>query len=609
MEDYGLSLLDVVKHAVKTVIRGLDKNDRFSLVSFHSTAEVELELLEMNEAGKKKAETITMGLRPLDCTNLWDGLKFGMEVMRKRKEQNRLAACLLLTDGQPNVEPPGGHLNAFRKYKDQHQFLSCFLNTFGFGYGINSDLLTELSEEGSGIYNFIPDSGFVGTAFVNTLSNLLSTFAHKTQVLVEPAEGCALEKNVRGVTQQVTSWGTTITIGSVQYGQSRDVVFTLNVPKEILEKGTDFVTVTLKYETHEGEKKSAEAEGGAKIGYDAGVEEHMTRLAGASLLFDSAKTDSDRTALTQKVSKFLDAAKKARDVSKNTTELMKDFDGQVVEALSKAAFYTKWGRHYLPSLMMAHLNQQCTNFKDPGLQVYGGDVFAEIQDAMDAIFLAIPPPQPSRAKTTGPNKTKTVASMATYYSNRNPCFSGRCEATMADGSKMRLDAIRKGDSVLVSSESGETATVQCVVRTLVEGGSLKMVELSAEGSKSSLQVTEYHPVRIGGKWHYPCDLADAKEIPCDEIFSFVLESGHVMLIEGIECVGLGHNFVDDVVVAHPYFGSQRIVEDLKKVEGWNAGMITFQSRPFLYNPNTELIEGVVRIAVSADPVPIPTPVL
>ena len=39
--------------------------------------------------------------------------------------------------------------------------------------------MNDIAHEGSGSYGFIPDSGFVGTIFVNSLSNLLCNIAVK----------------------------------------------------------------------------------------------------------------------------------------------------------------------------------------------------------------------------------------------------------------------------------------------------------------------------------------------------------------------------------------------------------------------------------------------
>lgn len=58
-------------------------------------------------------------------------------------------------------------------------------------------------------------------------------------------------------------------------------------------------------------------------------------------------------------------------------------------------YYQKWGRHYLPSLACAHQLEQCNNFKDPGVQNYGGKLFKKLRDTADEMFLKIPPPKPS----------------------------------------------------------------------------------------------------------------------------------------------------------------------------------------------------------------------
>jgi hypothetical protein len=51
------------------------------------------------------------------------------------------------------------------------------------------------------------------------------------------------------------------------------------------------------------------------------------------------------------------------------SDIAKDLDGQITEATSRSDWYKKWGRHYLPSLAIAHSLQQCHNFKDPGVSV------------------------------------------------------------------------------------------------------------------------------------------------------------------------------------------------------------------------------------------------
>ncbi len=67
------------------------------------------------------------------------------------------------------------------------------MSTFGFGYNLDSILLEELAVEGDGMYAFIPDSSFVGTIFVNALSNLLTTAAYNMQLSLEPLNGATFD--------------------------------------------------------------------------------------------------------------------------------------------------------------------------------------------------------------------------------------------------------------------------------------------------------------------------------------------------------------------------------------------------------------------------------
>ena len=80
-----------------------------------------------------------------------------------------MSAILLLTDGLPNVEPPRGTLPMLKRYKEQNGIPCAAIGTFGFGYSLDSALLEGIAKEGNGMYAFIPDASFVGTAFVNAV--------------------------------------------------------------------------------------------------------------------------------------------------------------------------------------------------------------------------------------------------------------------------------------------------------------------------------------------------------------------------------------------------------------------------------------------------------
>ena len=55
--------------------------------------------------------------------------------------------------------------------------------------------------------------------------------------------------------------------------------------------------------------------------------------------------------------------------------LLEDLTGQVSIALGKDEHFTKWGRHYIPSLVRANVLEQCNNFKDKSVAAYGAEFF------------------------------------------------------------------------------------------------------------------------------------------------------------------------------------------------------------------------------------------
>ena len=76
-----------------------------------------------------------------------------------------------MTDGQPNIIPPRGHEGMLQKYKDSHGNFPASIDTFGFGYHLDSADLNTISVASNGNYSFIPDSSMVGDLFSNSLAH------------------------------------------------------------------------------------------------------------------------------------------------------------------------------------------------------------------------------------------------------------------------------------------------------------------------------------------------------------------------------------------------------------------------------------------------------
>jgi len=65
---------------------------------------------------------------------------------------------------------------------------------------------------------------------------------------------------------------------------------------------------------------------------------------------------------------------------------------------------------------------------------------------------------------------------------------------------------------------------------------------------------------------------------------------------GIECATLGHGFTGKTV-AHPYFGTQRVIDDLAAMRGWADGLVELEGadeQTVRRDPETGLVCGLTQ---------------
>ena len=439
-EQTALSILDVTKHAVRTVMEVLGPNDRLSIVEYTDTATVTCPLLKMDNEGKKKAKLALELMHPKSSTNLWDGLFTGMEVVRKRSsaEQSRLSHVMLLTDGMPNIVPPRGHLPMLKRYVESHPSLNATVSTYGFGYNLDSALLDQIAAEMNGIYAYIPDSGFVGTIFVNSIANVLSTGARNATLKFEVDSDKYEVLGAVGMNDQFrkTSWGAQLQLGNLSSDYTRSILIRLK-PKESLHKtpeSTASCSVTLEYvpvNTTEQVcvtiQSTASTEAGPLVTMQTFARFKLFELVRTAINALKGEARSENSKPKNAIQNLILFGKKLQSNAfakedKFATALLEDLNGQVMMGL-KPEFFTKWGSHFLLSLSRAHRLQQCLNFKDPGVQNYGGPLFKSIRDKADDLFNKLPPPKPSR----NPNSIRNcqrLGSMRSLNSRYAGCFDG-----------------------------------------------------------------------------------------------------------------------------------------------------------------------------------------
>ena len=633
--------LDLVKHSVRTVIEVLNENDSICLITFSNDAKVVLDITKMTENGKEKALLELDKITAEGMTNIWDGLRISLLNIEKITDPNVNISVLVLTDGEPNINPPRGIIATLQSAMESRKINQSFtLNTFGYGYDVDSKLLVDVANCCSGSYGYIPDSSMVGTIFVNYLSNVLSTYLSNSKLVFS----CD-DPNVSIVPYEMHSRYNK-NVGSILFDQPRELLYDiigitqpiklhieLIVSKQVINSidididnldiiedinyNNIYLSNIIRYKIMNRINHNLNY---IKIQNISILSKEIKQLYDEIIELKNNKSIS-QTEL-DKINGYI-----ADYVNPNNTNI----GGQIEKAFSRLEWYNKWGKHFLHSIMNAYYNQQCNNFKDPGVQLFAGNLFNQIRIIADNAFCMLPAPKPtillrhpySRSSSNnmrggssnmrggssnmrggssnmrgGSSNMQSIpintqiapTNMSSYYTRDGGCFSGDSQITLIDSNnneyQQLVSLIKKGDIVKTiafkndKNNMFDITTVKCVVKSLVPSGTISMCNIN------DMLITPWHPILYKNKWVFPNYIAPEKNIKLDCVYNIVLESNHTVLINSTPVVTLGHNFINDIV-AHPYYGSQQVIQDLSQMNGWNDGFIT------ITKPNIERTNGFV----------------
>ena len=76
------------------------------------------------------------------------------------------------------------------------------------------------------------------------------------------------------------------------------------------------------------------------------------------------------------------------------------------------------------------------------------------------------------------------------------------------------------------------------------------------------------------------------------MYSFVIKNRQSLLVERHVFATYGHNLFEQEVIRHNYFGTDKIIDDLKKFDSYNQGLIELTQDMFHRDPNTQLVTNI-----------------
>lgn len=578
----GFSIQDIVNHSAKTVAKTLDKNSRLSVVIFDNFLEVLFDLMFMTEINKSTALAKIDSIKPRGQTNIWGAIEQAIQILDGREDKSRNGAIIMLTDGQPNVSPARGEIETLKRLRKTKNFTSP-IYTFGFGYNLKPELLYDMAKYANGGNGHIPDGNLIATVFCNFIGTILSTVALNVQLHI--IEKKALNKDILMgdyAMQKDTNGELIYDIGTIQTGQTRNIV--LNT--DLNDCFSYYYTYKIGGQSYKSEEYNVDNNYIGGLSFNNDVNIHIKRYS----LVDGIRkmVNYNRCVLNTDA---MDIFNQLEIILKNnynndplTQGMIKNLvgnssnEGQIKLAVSNMVYFNRWGEFYLDQLSRS-LNQQIKpNFKDESC-LFGGTIFENIVDKASDIFDTMPPPTPSlglrNSSYSGRGYNGAPApqvSMSAFNDIGGGCFHNKCKITMADGSKIPIGKLKKGDSICSIDENSNfvTANVVTIVETLITTKLREMVHL-----KNGLIITPWHPIKIKNEWVFPNTIIEPTTTTCESMITLVLDKYHIGFINETPCIMLGHNFKESIL-DHPYYGTSKVIEDLSKNYGYTMGHVVLK---------------------------------
>lgn len=561
--NHGWSVLDVTKHSTNTFVKCLDAKDKVCCTTFTETAEV---IVDWQDTDEENTESITQQLlemKPLYATNYVAGLTKTFEQIQKDAKSNfdpsSVYIIVFFTDGLPSSQyyPVRGYehfMNTAKKslYKEVQFEFPLHICTVGLGNNLNSEILASMAPHG---FLYLSDPGQIGPCMVNLVSHCKSIANYNNVPLIDPEvrvyPANAIKDTVAYKINERTDTYDSFKVGPILFDIPRHFIIETNDIKKIELFAHDKLIMSAS--TSDWKSRYDREVKRSNI-----VKTLFTYYAGAEL-----------TELTRIIESF--------PVNDSIRVTMTK---EMIPGLLHK--YDEWGQHFVKTLPPMLRDERRHSFADECVQEYVKDVdgkdslFETICNDAELMFAKTRPPPPSNLRkrsnqtygSTAAPPITPLTSLPDEFMRGGGCWAGHCRVIVKRNEKlsmMKTSQISKDDYVYNGKSFSK---VICKVKRCISG------EFAVE---NNLIITPFHPIKFyTDEWVHPKNCFQFFEHYSNmEVYDFVLEDTHIMCVENIPCITLAHNVQNDLVATHDYYGTQKVIADLKIKGGFETGYVEY----------------------------------
>lgn len=148
----------------------------------------------------------------------------------------------------------------------------------------------------------------------------------------------------------------------------------------------------------------------------------------------------------------------------------------------------------------------------------------------------------------------------TKHEGSAPCVSEKSQILTPIG-HIFASNIKVGDTVCAFNDNNNQIETQviAILETKIN------CDIDVYTNSEGLEITAWHPVKINDSWVFPAESTSFTKTNThiSSLFSFALESGHVLIINNTKVIGLAHHIDTNDVTTHNYFGSSSVLDDIR----------------------------------------------
>lgn len=192
---------DKLRYAQESLLKMVDHlspQDYCGLTEFNSESYLRFKPQLMTPENKQELKAMVLKLRANGGTAFADGMLTSLAALRAI-DGEMVKRVIMFTDGEANVGP--SRPDQICALLPEHLGTSS-ISSFGYGKGANQDLMEQLSTEAKGNYAFIETPDAAPKAFAKELGGLLSVYAHRINLTMQPTFGLEVLETVTDVTMK-----------------------------------------------------------------------------------------------------------------------------------------------------------------------------------------------------------------------------------------------------------------------------------------------------------------------------------------------------------------------------------------------------------------------